>query len=119
MTQRVSTTLRNTPFKTCVDIASALFVATFIIGPWWMYLSVSLQRGPITGNSPVPTMLPLEIWMADGFPFLFGAVWLLYRYLEAIRNKFPRFFRWMRFSIVITTFVAIGIPVFLMRLNWR
>jgi len=91
-----------------IDIASVLFLAIFLVCPWWMYLS-PMKEGP-------GTKMPIQLWvfLIDGLPAFLGFLWLIFRNLWGKeKDQLPQFFR-LRLQYVIM-FVFIFIPLFLMK----
>ena len=76
--------------KKFLDIISAIFIVTQIICVTWILVAL-IFYGPRSLNSTLVGFLPwqLEIILLDLFPFLFGMIWLLIRYSDAVLNNYP------------------------------
>ena len=85
----------------CLDFASALFVTMFIACNWFFYLSHLKSYSDV-----------INIYFVVVVGFVFGYLWLLYRYLPLLRQRFPLFVRWPRLLGLIIGALA-GLPIFL------
>ena len=70
-------------FKLCIDIVSALFVVTFIACGWFVYL-VNMKSYSMVIN----------IYYVATVGFVFGFLWLLFRYLPLLQQRYPLAVRW-------------------------
>lgn len=98
---------RNIPFKICVDVASVVFIGLFFILIPWVFLE----------NPPKPFLswmsLPILLLFADGIPFLFGVIWLMFRYKEKmiVFDQRHPFFSTTKFRLLVMFFAVISVCI--------
>lgn len=71
---------QNTFYKRALDAASVAFLA------YWPYFAIWSHHNPHLEH---PMQFQLVLLIADVAPTVFAIFWLLYRYLDALRKRFP------------------------------
>ena len=79
---------KSTPemIKKTIDVISLASIAVFLGVAVWLAIWGEGPRGPGHWS----TQSKILIW--DGAPFVFGVSWLIVRYANAARERFPRVF---------------------------
>jgi hypothetical protein len=89
-----------TGLRISMDVASVLCVTIFIVCAWWGYFA---QLGYIADPHVDGTQMPISfmlydqmplslmLYIYDGLPFIFGFLWLGWRYIPLLQRKVPTF----------------------------
>jgi hypothetical protein len=82
--------------KITVDVLSIIAVVSLISVPVWCVYDPDFHSHGVPGALPIQ----LKVLMLDGIPFVFGSVWLIFRYGIAASRKYP-FILTLRFRLLL------------------